>query len=447
MRTSDRSRRGVLKRIGVGITGGGLVGLAGCTSGDEGDGGGGGGDGGGGGGDSGDGGGGGTSAGGGGGDGQASLRVGFLYPTSGPYSSLGEYQVGGTELALDRLASEGNVEVENAGILDTQLDPATGLRRARELTGQEDVDVLVGTNSSAVAAGVASHAAQTQTPLIITGAAAEPLTGEDCNGYTFRTIGSTYQNTKGLAEYAMENLGTRFATMGAVYSWGRSSVGGFVEVAERNGGEVVEQVWPELGATDYSTYVQQVASTDADFLAVRTAGTDAVRSTNQIASFGLKDQMDVLILNSVDVMSGAGQAAVGTYGAGYYFEMDTEANRAFVREYMDQNDGAVPDTWSVTAFEATMLAAKAAAETGATAGSADTSALASALEGMSIQGPSGESTLRECDHQATRNIAISRAVESREGWWGQKDFPTREILTISEPGTNLRPCGESPCDL
>jgi branched-chain amino acid transport system substrate-binding protein len=245
----------------------------------------------------------------------------------------------------------------------------------------------------------------------------------------------------------MENIGTRFATMGADYSWGRSSVGGFVEVAERNGGEVVEQVWPELGATDYSTYVQQVASTDADFLVVRTAGTDAVRSTNQIASFGLKDQMDVLILNSVDVMSGAGQAAVGTYGAGYYFEMDTEANRAFVREYMDQNDGAVPDTWSVTAFEATMLAAKAAAETGATAGSADTSALASALEGMSIQGPSGESTLRECDHQATRNIAISRAVESREGWWGQKDFPTREILTISEPGTNLRPCGESPCDL
>ena len=433
----------MLRRIGSGATVGGLVGLAGCTSEQAGGGDGGGGDGGGGGQSNGS----GSNGSGDGGSGSASLKVGFLYPLSGPYSSLGEYQVGGTEVALERIGSEMDVTIENAGVLDTKLDPTEGLRRARELTEQKNVDVLVGTNSSAVAAGVSEHAQQSETPLIITGAAAEPLTGKNCNRHTFRTIGSTYQNTRALAEWSMQNLGTSFATMGADYSWGRASVGGFVEVAEQNGGEVVEQVWPKLGATDYSTEIQKVAGSDADLVCVRAAGSDAVNATKQMASFGLMEQMDVLILNSVDVMKGAGKAAVGTYGAGYYFEQDTEANREFVNAYMEKNGGAVPDTWSTTAYLATRLAAKAAVETGASAGAADSAALVSALEGMSIQGPTGEVRLRECDHQATANICISETVESEKGWWGEKSFPTREILTVSKAGENLPPCEESACSL
>jgi branched-chain amino acid transport system substrate-binding protein len=245
----------------------------------------------------------------------------------------------------------------------------------------------------------------------------------------------------------MENLGTTVATMGADYSWGRSSVGSFVEVAEANGGEVVEQVWPKLGATDYSSQIQKVSESGADMVCVRAAGSDAVNATKQMASFGLMDEMEVLILNSVDVMKGAGEAAIGTYGAGYYFEMDTEVNREFVQAYMDQNDGEVPDTWSMTAYNATLFAAQVAQETGSAAGDTDGAALVDALSGTSVQGPTGESTLRECDHQATANIAVSRTVESEEGWWGQKDFPTREILTTSEAGTNLRPCEETGCDL
>ena len=436
MRSGNRSRRTVLRRITTGVAGAGLVGLAGCTS------------------DGGGSDGGGTSGssttdggnGSGGGSGSASLRVGFLYPTSGPYSALGEYQVGGTKVALERIASEMDVKVENVGMLDTQLDPQQGLRQARELTSQENVDLMIGTNSSAVATAVSEHAKQTKTPLIITGAAAEELTGKSCNRYTFRTMGSTYQNVKGLAEYAMENLGTKFATIGADYSWGRASVGGFVEVAEENGGEVVEQVWPKLGANDYSTEIQKVADSDADLVCVRTAGSDAVKSTKQMASFGLMEQMDVLILNSVNVMKGAGEAAIGTYGGGYYFEMDTKTNRQFVRGYRKMT-GEVPDLWSMTAYNATLLAAKAAKETGASAGSADAPALIDALEGMSVQGPTGESKLRECDHQATLNIAVSKTVSDQEGWWEPVNFPTRKILTVSKAGTNLRPCAESQCDL
>ena len=66
---------------------------------------------------------------------------------------------------------------------------------------------------------------------------------------------------------------------------------------------------------------------------------------------------------------------------------------------------------------------------------------------MSIQGPTGEVRLRKCDRQATANICVSETVESEKGWWAKKSFPTREILTVSKAGENIRPCEESACSL
>ena len=443
-----RTRRRFIERTSVGILAGGVAGLAGCTSNEEGGSTDGSGSGGGGSGNN-------TSSGGnanssgsgsGGGGGGPTLTLGGLFATSGPYSAIGVDQRDGVKVALRHLADEGiDLTVEET-FLDTQLDPEEGLRRARELVERENVDVLIGIASSSVAAAVANYAKQTETPLMLTVATDEALTGENCNRFTFRANTHTYQNQKPNAEYAMENIGTTFATMGADYAWGRASVKAFVDVAEENGGEVVEQVWPALGANDYSSQIQKVANTDADFLLVRCSGADGVKSAKQIASFGLKDRMDVITNQTTVLARGAGDACIDNYGGVPYHavlsreETGNDENERFVETYREVGDGSDPSTYSCSSYMGARFLAKAVVE----AGSTDSAEVVSALEGISYDGPKGTMEIRACDHQATNAIWSSQLV-SPEGT--EYDYPIPEIFLKHEDGSNSRPCEETGCSL
>lgn len=431
----DNTRRRFIQRVGSGMLAGGVAGLAGCTSNEA---------------QSGDSGGGNNSSSSGGGStsggGNLTLRVGGLFPTSGPYSAIGTDQRVGMEVAISHMEEEGiGVSFETA-VKDTQLSPDTGLRRAREVVQNSNVDVLTGLGSTSVGSAVSNFAQQNQIPLMITTATGQSLTGSNCNQYTFRSNTHTYQNQKGNAEYAMENLGKRFATMGADYAWGHESVEDFVTVAEQHGGEVVRQVWPQLGATDYSTEIQKVANTDADFLLVRCSGTDAVNSAQQIASFGLKEQMDV-ITNQTSIMAkGAGDACIGNYGGVPYHasltseQTGNDQNERFVSDYREMGDGSYPATYAATSYMGLRFLGKAAAK----AGSTDADDLVSALEGVSYNGPKGPMKIRSCDHQAT-NAYWSSQLVSPEGT--EFDFPIPKILEKHEAGSNLLPCEETGCTL
>ncbi|MFC7157592.1 ABC transporter substrate-binding protein [Halomarina halobia] len=427
------TRRQFLQRASGAALAGGIAVLAGCTSEQAG-----GGDGGG---DNST----GSSNGTGGGGGDLTLRIGGLFPTSGPYSAIGVDQRVGMEVALRHLEEDGAELTVETQVADTQLDPEQGLRRARELSNG-NIDVFTGLGSSSVASAVSNYAQQNQIPLMITTATNESLTGKDCNQYTFRSNTHTYQNQKPNAEWAMQNLGKTFATMGADYAWGRASVKAFVDVAKQNGGEVVEQVWPKLGATDYSTEIQRVASTDADFFLVRCSGTDGINSAKQIASFGLKEQMDVVTNQTSILAQGAGDACVGNYGGVPYHaalsseQTGNDQNERFVKDYRDIGDGTDPSTYSLTSYMGVRFLAKAAIEAGST--SADD--LVSALEGVSLTGPKGEMKIRSCDHQATNALWSSKLV-SPEGT--DFDYPIPEFLAEHKADTNLRPCEETGCSL
>jgi branched-chain amino acid transport system substrate-binding protein len=378
--------------------------------------------------------------------GDLTLRIGGLFPTSGPYSAIGTDQRVGMEVAISHMEEEEiGVSFETV-VKDTQLSPDTGLRRAREVAQNSNVDVFTGTGSTAVASAISNYAQQNQIPFMITTSTGRSLTAENCNQYTFRSNTHTYQNQKPNAEYMMENLGKRFATMGADYAWGHASVEDFVNVAEQHGGEVVRQVWPSLGATDYSTEIQKVSNTDADFLLVRCSGTDAVNSAQQIASFGLDEQMDI-VSNQTSIMAkGAGDACIGFYGGIPYHAVLTnkqtgnKENERFVRDYREIGNGSYPATYGATSYMGLRFLGKAAAA----AGSTDPDALVSALEGVTYDGPKGPMRIRQCDHQATNALWSSQLV-SPEGT--EFDFPIPEIFKKHKQGTNLMSCEENPCNL
>jgi branched-chain amino acid transport system substrate-binding protein len=424
------SRRRLLRNATVGATTAGLVGLSGCT-GDGGDGGGDGGDGGGGdGGGSGDG-------GDGGGGGGTSLKVGVLVPLSGAYSPLGADARAGIEVAQQHAGEDYDDLSVDMVFKDSQLSADVGLRRAQELVEQENVDAIVVGDGTPVVNAVAQYCVQRQIPNVATISALEATTRSDCYAYTFRTSTHSYQNMKPTAEWTTSNLGTKVATWGADYSWGRESVGNFVEVAEANGAEIVEQVWPDLGATDYSSQIQKVSASGADFVMIRAGGSDMVNSFKQINSFGLDEEMDIVGIGSAASARGAGEAALGYYGnTPYYFGIDTEANTRFVEDFRAQTDGQIPSTYSNSSY----TGAKALFEA-ATQGSTDGAALRDTLEGLTVPTPLGEQNIRACDHQMQGPQWITQFVEESDG-----DLPVGlEFLQEYDAQNNNRPCSAIEC--
>ncbi|MFH0821807.1 MAG: ABC transporter substrate-binding protein, partial [Pseudomonadota bacterium] len=111
-----------------------------------------------------------------------SVKIGLAHVFSGPMATFGEVAEQGVQLAVDRINEKGGllgrkVEVFKA---DTQAKAPEGLMAVEKLVKDEKVDVVVGIVSSAVALAVVPEMDRLKTPLIITHAMADAVTGSKC---------------------------------------------------------------------------------------------------------------------------------------------------------------------------------------------------------------------------------------------------------------------------
>jgi branched-chain amino acid transport system substrate-binding protein len=372
-----------------------------------------------------------------------SLRIGGLYPLSGPASAIGNYYQTGAELALDRL-KEDEIEIDYIP-KDTEFDVETGLRRARELIEEDTVDVLIGGANSAAASAIQEEASRNEVPFMITGADADSLTNEDCNEYTFRSAMGSYQSQSAQAEDIMQTIGKRYATVGSDRSWPRESLAVVNEVAQDNGGELVEEFWPAPGTDDYSAIIEQLGNLDIDVFFMRIVGASAIRFYNQVSEFNL--ETTIAGPGVMTTLLGVGDDLIGNYGYGWgVWEEDTPEKRRFVNDYLEISDGQVPAIWSVGTYIGMRLVSKAAVESGT-----DSNAMINGLEGLEWDEPE-EVRIRPCDHQAELspgNYEIVAPDEHPSDFVQEfdPDFPVRKEVTRVPIGEDLRPCEEKECGI
>jgi branched-chain amino acid transport system substrate-binding protein len=438
------SRRTLLRTIGAA----GVVGLAGCTGsgGGSGDGGSGGtetsdgsGDGGSGDGGSGDG---GSSDGGStGSSGGETITVGWLYPLTGPYGGLATFQEQGAKLAIKRINANGGIDgMQVEGVHeDTQADPQTGKQKARKLVQQDDVDALFGCISSAVGSAVAGYAEAENVPFY-PDVAADGLTMENCKRTTFRYETRASQTAAAGAPWAVDNFGTDVWIHNADYLWGNSVASAWERTAKDHDGgvQVVGSTRSELGATDFSSYISQIMSSDAEWVVTGLNGGDAVNFLKQANSYGLKSEKTLVSpVNAFQfIRKAAGEAAQNTYSAIRYYEgFDTAANTQFVQAFRDEYD-AVPDNFAHVSWVYMYLYKLAVEE----AGSAAADDVIEAQTAVSFDGPMGTTSYRECDHQAARPYSMGKIVAP-----GDHDWPDIEVSTTIDADQATVPCSSVSC--
>lgn len=343
------------------------------------------------------------------------VKVGFVLPFSGTYSLLGESIVNGFKLHIDAIGGEiGGRSVEFIQ-KDTKADPNTGVSVTKEFLQKEEVDFLVGPVSSAVAAAMAPIVDQQASAVWLNANAGNDNLVKDCvTKYHFRTSFSNWHHSAPMAPWVKENVGDTVFLSFADYAAGQQHKNNFANAFEEAGGTVVGEVGAPLGTSDYSSFLQKIANSDAEAVYSFFAGGDAVNYIKQFHDFGLdeeKTQTGPGFLLSADVLPAQGAAAIGKFSLLHYTPWkESERNNQFVEAYRGAND-RLPNVYACQGFDSAQAMETAVGEVGST----EPDPLVDVLEGMEINSPRGFLKLDAKRHDPVMDLDVREVVEGDDG--------------------------------
>ena len=338
----------------------------------------------------------GTTPAGGGGSASASapVKVGLVYSRTGPLAAYGLQYEQGFKAGLD-YATGGTDTVDGHPVQVTEDDdtgdPATAVADAKDLIGK-GYKILAGTVDSGIAVQLAPLAAQNRVLYIAGPAATDAITG--INTYTFRSGRQSYQDVAAAGSLVGDPSGRKILVLTQDSAFGQANVAAVKQVLGAKGATVSSVEVPP-GATDLTTYAQRVKTAGPDLVYVAWAGTDAP------ALWTALDQQGVV---------GTTKVVTGLAGIASYPLFGTAGNKvSFIAHYFPGagggnpvetamiNDitraGGTPDLFSPDGFTAAQMIVHALQ-----ASTTDTSAMVTALDGWSFQGPKGAEQIRASDH-------------------------------------------------
>ena len=348
-----------------------------------------------------------------GGDDDDVVTLGAPYILSGFAAMYGEEAEYGVELAVDQINEEGGIDGQEVEVIlrDTEADPDTGIRQARSLVEEDDVDALFGLDSSAVGLAVAPVMEELQVPIVITHAATPFITAPAGvhdraagNEYVFRISNHLGQNVHGAAVVAGDLDATRWTNVGPDYAFGHDTWEYFVAYTEGMdlGLEYVEDgvTFPELASDDYTPHIERILSAEPEAVLSSLWGTDLVTFVDQAEDAGFFEEVDHFLasvgmgteLPTEELALPEGEWASSRY---WPFAPDSPENQEFRETYWDEYE-RLPTYNAEGAYRALWLYKDVIEEAGTT----ETDALLETLHGYEHTGPVGEYTISEETGQA-----------------------------------------------
>lgn len=362
------------------------------------------------------------------------VRIGVLAPLSGVYASLGTNKVNGIKM----LFSEKEMRVEGRSIElvieDTEAKPQEGLRKARKLVEQDNVDVLLGVISSAIGYALKDYVGRVKKVWVTTGAAADGIFKKSNNHpYAYRASLSVWQANDPMGTWLADKGFKRVFVTGPDYAMGREAIDAFDRTFKVKGATRVGEVFAPLATNDFAPYLAEIKRSNPDLVYASYAGSDAVRFVQQYASFGLKGSIQLAgygYLAEEDTFEAQGAAVEGVYSAlNWAYGLDTPANKAFVANYRKQYN-SIPTVDSVAGYVGAQVVWDAISRLGGKIASQE--ALSEAVLATRIETPRGPISFDPETRNVIQNIYIREAA--RDG----AEIHNRVLATypsIRDPGT------------
>jgi branched-chain amino acid transport system substrate-binding protein len=295
---------------------------------------------------------------------EAPIKIGVIQTYSGPLSTPGTDASNGFTLFFEQKGYK--VAGRTIELLkeDDAANPAQAMERVRRLVERENVHVLSGITSSAVAYAVRDYVDSKEVPLIVMGSAgANGITNERASPYIFRASFANHQFNAPFGPYACQKLGyKRIAVMASDFVTGHEQSKAFKDSYEKAGCKVVKQIFAPLGTVDFAPFLTQVPTGEVDAVWAMFFGADAIGFVKQYDALGLKAKLPLVGSGGLPderLLHPMGRSSVGITTAMFYTAtFDTPANKAFTEAY-NAKYKTVTDATSASGYTAAMAIAAA----------------------------------------------------------------------------------------
>jgi branched-chain amino acid transport system substrate-binding protein len=279
------------------------------------------------------------------------ITVGMLTTLSGGGAYLGEDTQKGFELALELAGVSEHVEIVAE---DDAQDPEIGQSLADRMIDRDGADIMTGIVFSNVAIAVVPTILDRDMIYLSSNAGPSNFAGADCHENYFTVSWQNDNPAEATGEWVREQGFENVVAAAPNYQAGRDSVNGF----RRTFGDLQNEFYTELGATDYAQTIAQIRSEQPDAVYFFYPGGMGIAFVQQYVESGLNESIPIFGPTfSLDetLVDAIGEAAVGLQNGSFWApDLDVPANETFVAAYREEH-GETPTNYAAQGYDTANL--------------------------------------------------------------------------------------------
>jgi branched-chain amino acid transport system substrate-binding protein len=283
------------------------------------------------------------------------VRVGFVSTLSGPSAALGVDIRDAFQLAVKLNGGKLGGLPADVVVGDDQFKPEVGRQLAEKYVRLDKVNFLTGYVFSNIMLASVPVAFENKVIYVSPNAAPSPLAGKQCNPYFFVASWPNDAYHEAAGQHAT-NRGYKNAYLIAPnYQAGKDSLAGFKRYYK---GNVVAEVYTQLGQLDYSAELAQVRAAKPDALYIFLPGGMGINFIKQFVAAGLSKDIPLIVPgfgSDQDIIRPVGEPMLGLFDTAHWaIDLDNPANKKFVAAF-EKEYKRLPSVFAAQGWDTAML--------------------------------------------------------------------------------------------
>lgn len=349
------------------------------------------------------------------------VKLGALYPFTGPMALEAQEMQTATQIAVDDVNAEGGVLGRKVELVtrDTEFKPEVTKRKASELVEVQKCSFLVGALVGFEGIALSEVACKSEVVAGFFGQNFLTVKGKMCK-YQYGTNLTPYQTAAASARFVhQQGFGKKWHMLANNYSWPQMFERAFTIVAKQVGAEFTGVTWAPLGTRDFLPFLPKAAAVKADVVFVTTWAADQVAAAKQIQEFGLRKQSQVI--HSITELTFAEAAGKGVYEGSYvgmpwYWHLKDKypgAQKYYEKHFARRK--RAPSGYAASTYGTVRVLLDSARD----AKSLDTEKIIRTIEGRRYQYLKGPEYIRACDHVNIQEVFLckGKAASAMKDEW------------------------------